>query len=196
MALLDSKLERLDTLRVSYKVHIDWDDENQCLRLNSRGPDAEDNINSAIKGIRQVYLDAKAQSISTSPVYIIVPPTAFAMRSIVQPRTLEHKTGYHHEVVTSIELAGEPFSAKERDDWESKRPSILEGNFNLFHTSLVNLTLPLADLRGWMRMRVHLGHINLGEYQTGFAESKYSLDMFTSMMKKSRVSTAGTFDRK
>jgi hypothetical protein len=197
MELLDPKLQRLDILRITYKVHIDWDANTECLRLNAMNPQAAANITAAIKGIRQAYQDAKAQAISASPLYIIVPPTASAMRSIVRLKTLEYQSGHYRNVATSIELVGEPLSASETLKWEATRRKMIDDNFNTFRDHLIKRTLPLADLKGWMRMRVHLGHINLREYPLEFRDSnKYSFDMFTNMMKKSRVSSSATFDRK
>jgi hypothetical protein len=72
---------------------------------------------------------------------------------------------------------------------------MIADNFNAFRTHLVKRTLPLDGLKGWMRMRVHLGHISSREYQVDFGNSKYSFNVFTNMMKRSRVSTAGIFDR-
>jgi hypothetical protein len=198
MSLLDSKLESLNILRKTYKVHIDWSDKMRCLRINSPAHprEAEQSVAAAIKGIRLLYLDAKAQVVSASPLYIIVPPTADAMRSIVRPKTIEERANSVNPVITSIELAGEPLSATEKLKWESNRLERNDENFEAFRIHVVKRTLKLAHIRGWMRMRVNFGHINLSQYQKNFSLAKYSFDMFANMMKNSRVTTGGTFDRK
>lgn len=196
MSLLDPMLKTFDILRSTYKVHIDWNDKMNCLRINGKGQGCEGNVMAAIEGIKLLYLDARAQVVLESPLYIIVPPTADAMRSIVRPNTTEDRENVINPVVTSIGLAGDRLSAAEKLEWESTRRQMNEENSKAFRNHLVKRILKLANLRGWMRMRVQFGHINLSQYQNNFKLAKYSFDMFAEMMKKSRVATGGSFDRK
>jgi hypothetical protein len=202
MKLLDPELKSFDLLRSTYKVHIDWSEKTQCLRINSPGHprDAERNVASAIQGIKLLYLNAKAQAIMASPLYIIVPLAADTMRSLVRPKEIEDRvdafTNAATKVITSIELAGERLSASEMLEWEPKRCQMNDENFKAFRKHLIKNVLDLAHMRGWMRMRVNFGHINLSQYQQNFTLAKFSFDMFADMMKKSRVTTGGSFDRK
>lgn len=196
MSLFDPTLKVFHNLRSTYKVHIDWDDKLRCLRINCNARGAEQNVADAIRGIKVLQRNAQAQVISASPEYIIVPPTPSAMRSIVQPKVTEKRENSVNPVVTSIELAGDRLSADEMSEWESHLRQINKDNYKTFREHLINRTLPLGDLRGWMRMRVHFGHVNLSQYQEAFANGKYTFELFADMMKKARVAAGGTFDRK
>ena len=196
MSLFDPTLKVFHNLRSTYKVHIDWDDKMRCLRINCNARGAEQNIADAIRGIKVLQRNAQAQVISASPEYIIIRPSASAMRSIVRPKTMEKQGNSVNAVVTSIELAGDPLSPAEKSAWESSCRQVNEENYQTFRKDLINRTLPLGDLRGWMRMRVHLGHVHLSQYQDAFANGKYNFGLFADMMKKARVAAGGTFDRK
>jgi hypothetical protein len=199
MSLLDPKLELLDHLRMEYKVHIHWDDKIQCLVINAESRrNAEQNLIAVIKGIRKACRGAKAHIMLATPIYNVVPPTAESMRSIVRPKTVERQSEKFSKVVTSIELAGELFSEEDKQKWATKYPEMIENGYEILRQHLlarVSLS-SLANLQGWMRMRIHLGHVNLREYQVDFGDSKFSFEDFAGMMKRSRVTSSGKFDRK
>jgi hypothetical protein len=170
----------------------------RCLRVNSISHPrvAETNVAEAIQGIKQKYLDAQAQVISASPIYIITPPTNGAIRSIVQPDKVEERADASNPLITSIALAGERLSQAAQSKWEFTRRQMKEENYKAFRTHLFKSILELKNLRNWMRMRVQYGHINLSQYQKDFFDGKYSFELFAGMMKRSRVATGGTFDRR
>lgn len=196
MDLFDPTLKAFDKLRVTYKVHIDWNDKMRCLRINCNARGAVQNVADAIQGIKVLQRHAQAQVISASPEYIIVPPTPDAMRSIVRPGAWGDREHCANRVVERIELAGDPFSLAEKMEWQYHRHQMNEENYEKFRKHLIDRTIPLGDLMGWMRMRVHFGHVNLSQYQDAFAAGMYTFDLFCDMMKKNRVATGGTFDRK
>lgn len=153
MGMLDPTLKTFDLLRNTYKVHIDWTDKINCLRINGKGRGAEKNVAATIEGIKLLYLDAKAQAISASPLYIIVPPTADAMRRTVRPKTTEERPNTLVPLITGIGLAGGRLSAAEKVEWESTSHQMIEENNRSFRAHVIKGLLKLADLRGWMRSR-------------------------------------------
>lgn len=198
MKLFDPDLKTLDKIRKDWKVHIDWDEKIHCLRINSpaRPREAEASVAGAMEAIKAKYLDAQAQVILATPLYIVVPPTTEGIRTIVRPGKAEDREGSSNSVITSITLAGEQLSAAEKLKWESTRRQMHEENFKTFRTHLSQRLRQLKNLRSWMRMRVQFGHVHLSQYHKDFYNGTFSFEMFSNMMKKSRVATGGTFDRK
>ena len=198
MKMFDPALKAFDLLRETYKVHIDWNEKMHCLRLNciAHPKVAEQNIADAIQGIKQRYLDAQAQIISTSPLYIVVPPSTEAIRSIVQPRIIDDTTASANALIKTFQLTGERLTPAALAEWDSLRQKMSDDIYKTFRTHLFRRVLELRDLRSWMRMRVQFGHINLSQYQNDFLNGKYSFIKFADMMKKSRVASGGIFDRK
>ena len=186
--MLGWKLEKLDALRKFYRVLIEWDDKKHCLTINSERATSDHDMIATIKGIRQVIQSSDAEVVYASPQYIVTPPTAGVMRAIVQPK--------YDGNIMRVELSGQPFSTAEQEMWRSKRGEMLEENLTKFKEHLIKHTTLLAPLMGWMRMRVHFGHIRLGKVREEFVHSKYSLEAFSKMMCLSRVRTSGKFDRK
>ena len=198
MTLFDANLSAFDILRNTYEVHIDWNEKMHCLRLNCTAglQVAEENIADAINGIKLRYLDAQAQIVSASPFYVIVPPTTAAIRPIVQPEKVVEHTGSTNALIKSFKLTGQRLSPDAQLEWEAKRQQMSDENSKAFRSHLFRRVFELKDLRSWMRMRVQFGHVILSQYQNNFLHGKYSFDMFADMMKKSRVVSGGTFDRK
>jgi len=189
------KLEDLNTVRVAHKVYIDWDEETKCLRIYSRcGSQAEDNIVEAVKGIRQAILNAKARAISASPVYIVMPPTTSAWRSEVQPVFPSELSIPPLPTVTILRLSGQRLSEKAALVWESGRNNILQSNIGIFREHLIKSLLDLSPFRGWMRMRLHFGHLALKQYRKELLDPNFSFAQYSQMMKSPR--TRGQFNRK
>lgn len=112
------------------------------------------------------------------------------MRDKLRPKLLDtenNKAGY-------IELTGAKFSDERQLEWEIARPARLETNYVKFQERLRGGLMPLEPLKGWMRMRVHYGHVILGQWMKAFAEGRQSFDDFCLMMSKPRIT--GNFDRK
>jgi hypothetical protein len=196
--LFDSELKTLNSIRKEWKVHVDWDSKTHFLRINAEGTarEAQHRVANAMEAIKVKYLDAQAEVILATPVYIVVPPTSEGIRSIVRPGSAEYREGSSTTVVTSFVLAGERLSAAEKSKWEVTRDQMNVENYQRFRTHLFACLYKLKDLRTWMRMRIQIGRVHLTEYHQEFYNGKFSFEMFTNMMKKSRVVTGGTFDRK
>lgn len=198
LKLFDAALKKLDDIRREWKVYIDWDSKTHYLRINAEGHlrDAEARVAGAIGAVKVKILDAEAQVILATPVYIVVPPTVEGIRTIVLPCSAEDRVGFATSVITSIALAGEQLSAAEKEKYKSIRDEMNAENYTTFRTHLFSCLRQLKDLRSWMRMRVQLGHVHLSEYHKEFYNGTFSFEMFAHMMKKSRVATGGSFDRK
>jgi hypothetical protein len=188
--LLGWKLEKLDILRKTHKVLIEWDDKKQCFTINSERATSDHGLMAAIRGIRQVVRSLEAEVAYASPQYVVNPPTANMMRMKVQPKYDFKKN------IIGVELTGRHFSTLEQDLWSSSHEEMTEKNLKRVQDHLRKHTALLAPLMGWMRMRVHFGHATLGKVREDFVQSKYSLEEFAKMMDMSRVRTSGKFDRK
>jgi hypothetical protein len=144
---------------------------------------------ATIKGIRQAVQNCNAEIVFASPQYIVAPPSADVMRTVIGPK-------YDDGKIMGVELAGRQFSEQEKETWDSERSERLEENLTKFREHLIKHTTLLAPLMGWMRMRVHFGHVRFGKVREEFVQSKYSFDEFVGMTELSRVRTSGKFDRK
>jgi hypothetical protein len=184
--LFGIKLEKLDVLRRSYKVNIQWDQRRFLFKINSENLTADSDIIAAIRGIRRLIRDADAKEVFAQPVYIVVPPTT--LKQTVRPRFIGNNL--------SIELAGEQVSEREQALWKDRKDALLVENFRKFRDLLAKNLVFLQHLRGWMRMRVHFGDVLYERVHEKFLVSKshYSLEDFTKMVEESGCKI--NFDRK
>jgi hypothetical protein len=148
------------------RVWIHWDTDTECLVIQSRPWDsqpnkAQENVIEAINAIRQDLLDAKARKVSAAPLYIVVPPSAQAMRTIVRPVKYQNK-------LNMIEPAGKELSDTEKERWSRHRDKLLLENTNSFTSHIIKHLTVLAPLKQWMQMRVHFGHLNLRTWPRDF----------------------------
>jgi hypothetical protein len=199
MDVLGHNLVELNTLRTAHKVYIHWDQTSRCLIIDSKATaHSESNIVAVIKGIRQAVQHKRAEEIMATPLYIVAPPTATAMRVVVRPKSIEllERNGSDAPIkkVTGFELFGRKLSQEERSAWKSKRVTMIQSNYDTFREALVKNITCLTPLKGWMRMRLHFGHLTLSSYKDDFATSKFSLEKFVEMMGNPRI--IGQFDRK
>ena len=154
--------------------------------INSENPTADVDIMAAIKGIRQATRDSDAKDVFAKPVLIVaLPQSESLMTRSVRPKYDRNKVG--------VELAGPRLTEQERDLW---RKTCLEDNVKKFRDPLVKHIALLAPLRGWMRMRVHFGHVKYAKVHSSFLnmESEYSFRDFAEMVEES--GSRITFDRK
>ncbi|KAF4634051.1 hypothetical protein G7Y89_g4051 [Cudoniella acicularis] len=187
--LFGTRLEDLDYIRKTFKVWIRWDANLESLQASSpRNLNAQQNVTEAIVAIRQSYHNAKARKISASPLFIMVPPTTAAIQSVVRPKK--------NEGVVTLELTGGRLSTPGQRDWESKRALMLEQNQKKFRDHLVDRLLAVATMKGWMRMRVHFGHLNLTKYPPEFAKGECNFQGFLKVLDNPRAQASAVFDRK
>jgi hypothetical protein len=132
------------------------------------------------------YIDHK------TPLYIVVPPSANAMKLIVEPITSGTKEG--NMVLYGTRLAGEPLSMAQKASWSSRYSQLLAKNCTDLEKRLIADTKILRNHTPWMRMRVHFGHIYLTQFLKDFATSKFGFEDYVKMMRSSRV--AGSLDRR
>ncbi|RFU35360.1 hypothetical protein B7463_g1011, partial [Scytalidium lignicola] len=192
--LLGLKLEDLNNVRTEQKVYIDWDDDTGCLRIRSHSAFG-DSIQDAIQAINLEVRNAKTRAISALPVYIIVPPTESAIRTIISPIFSSQEDHQIRGTIVGFNLCGAELTQQNLIKWRMNvRPGILRANRQRVQQHLIKTALGLSVYRGWMRMRVHFGHLNLKQYRKDFTESTYSFKDFAKMMKEPR--TTGTFERR
>jgi hypothetical protein len=161
----------------------------KCLIVKSdRTAHAEVNVMKALEDIRRYYKSAKARQLSAEPYYIVTPPTASGMRSILIPKT-------YREGLTMIQLSGDKLSTKKKLDWKAKREKMIEENNMMFHYNLSKRVLALTPHREWMRMRVHFGHLNLPLYPEDFLQGG-SFQRYKEVLKMPRAHAWAHFDKK
>ena len=189
--LLGLGLEDLNHLRITYKIYIAWDEKLGCISIKSRQSGrANQNVRDAIKGIRGAINNANARILRATPLYTITPPTASALKALVEPVFALNNP----KKVLSIRLNIGRVSDQDSKAWRSNRSALVASNRDAFREHLVrNLTI-LASLKCWMRMRIAFGHVNLIHFQKQFAEGQQSFFDFLQMMKSPR--TIGSFERK
>jgi hypothetical protein len=197
MSLFDPTLKVFDVLRRDNKSHIDWVESTLCMRVNCRADEAEQKVSNVIRGIKLKLREVEAEIESACRVYFIVPPTSDAMRTIVRPTEGTMRREASGKItVTRFELAGDQLSAPKLLEWKNGWKERNSDVYEAFRTELIEKTLKLADLRKWMRMRVHFGHTILGMSKDDFRAGIFGFEEFEKMMKNSRVSTNGKFDPK
>jgi hypothetical protein len=186
-------LDKLNIIRTTHYVFIDWDSQKKCLRVNSER--SENDVTAAIKAVRQAVKNAEAEAAFSNPLYIIVPPNADAMRMIVGPASIVEDAG--RKSLIGMKLAGDELSKEEKRVWEAQYDKLLLKNRTDFEKRLSEIAIKLAHFMPWMRMRVHFGHVCLkpGQFQAKFANSEYNFDAFVKMMKSPRM-TGGSLDRR
>ncbi|TAQ89442.1 hypothetical protein B7494_g2207 [Chlorociboria aeruginascens] len=186
----------LKALSAFMHVHIDWDPTRKYLKINpGAGTDSERRVQAAIKHLRQTIYDTKAQAIFEAPLFLLDPPTKGAMRTIVQPIFPYGTTFADRPRVVGFKLAGERLDLAASTHWaDTQRPALIKSNLKRMEDHLRKNLANLQNIRGWMRMRVHFGHLNLIEYMTSFGQMESSFDSFHDMMNRTR--TRGQFDKR
>jgi hypothetical protein len=180
-------LNKLNSLRTTYYVYIDWDSNKRAIRVSADSPQGD--VVSALKGVRQAFKNAEAQETYSKPLYIIVPPKEDTMRKIVEPAFL-----YDDNTTRGAKPAGDLLSEREKSAWKANIEQHLEKNQEDFEDHLRKVTGKLTHFMAWMRMRVHFGHVCLEKSQLKFRKSESNFEEFVRMMKHSRLT--GTLDRK
>ncbi|PBP20676.1 hypothetical protein BUE80_DR008580 [Diplocarpon rosae] len=120
-----------------------------------------------------------------------LPPSPLAMKTIVRPREFGPAP---NKFAKYLELAGESLSEEEQEDWKEKRAEMVADGRARFEQILVGNMMKIEPLKGWMRMRVHLGTVVLTAYFKGFAASKVSFEKFVEMVTHPRQT--GGFDKR
>ncbi len=138
--------------------------------------------------------NAKARAVLATPKYFVVPPTASAMRAVVAPKKVTTKT----EMVDGMEktknitcigtqLVGKKFSRKEKEKWRKRRVLDHDNYVAEFKCRLSSSLIQLAALKGWMRMRVHFGHLVLRKFPSEYAASQNPFEQFIQMIGNSHL---------
>jgi hypothetical protein len=159
------------------------------LKISSDSSHPERHIAEAIKGIRSAMGDAKARTILATPKYLVVPPTASAMRAFIGPKKVITRT----EIVNNLtktrnimcigtRLVGNKLSGKEKKKWREGYALSRSNYVGDFKGHLSSSFMELAPFKGWMRMRVHFGHLVFKRFPSEYAASQKSLDQFDKML--------------
>ena len=94
--------------------------------------------------------------------------------------------------MTGLELTGElPVEALE--EWKAGRHELVKASKAKFEDQLRKGLLALAPYKGWMRLRVHFGHVEFSLVHKNLKKGEYSFKDFKNMLKNPR--TAGRFER-
>lgn len=184
MDLFGMKLEKLNPVRLDYKVWIEWLPLARALQISSRSyKNGYRRVTDAVKCIQNIAQDTKASSILATPIYIATPPTTDGIKTIVRPRTIRSSP----KQATDLELFGDGYSEEQTKAWSETRSTMLVRNRKKLEQQLIKGLLSLAPYRGWMRLRVHFGRVAFTEYRKDFAESKLSFEKFSSMLGLART---------
>lgn len=186
-----ASLKKLDALRTTYYVYIDWDSDKHAIRVTSER--SQEDVASALKGVRQAFKNAEAEETYSKPLYIIVPPNENIMRTIVEPASTSNNDGTRGQP-SGAKLAGDSLSREEKSAWKANIEQKLEKNQKGFEDRLSAVTRKLSHYMPWMRMRVHFGHICLEKHDAKFKTSEMSFKEFEKMMTHTKL--IGTLDRK
>ena len=182
-------LEDLNNIKIEHRVFIEWDDQTKCLVAKAgKSRHAESNILNALEEIRQHYKSATARARSGEPFYILTPPTASGMRSVLRP--VEYRQG-----LVIVEMVGQKLPQNERERWNLLRKDIIEDNHKMFQHHLSSHISALAPHRGWMRLRVHFGHYNLPNYPKDFKKGG-TFQRLQEIVKLPRAQASARFDKK
>jgi len=196
--MLGWKLEVLNPVRINHKVYIDWIDNSDgfpCLKISSRSINYEEHIAAAFKGIRKAIQHARAQAISASPMFVVNPPTASAMRAIVSPASRISGQDGKSTYIEGLILSGHVLTEGQKSKWNARRKTLKRENHKALEKHLVEGLTELSALKGWMRMRVHFGRLVLRRYrQAELLNSKCTFDFLCEMLRSPRVQ--GSIDRK
>lgn len=169
------------------------------MKISTDSQNSDIHIAKAIKNIRGAIGNARAKATLVKK-YFIDPPTASSMRAFIGPKTITTKT----EMVDGVEkttnthfngtqLVGNKLSEKEANDWRKQHTQNRDDYVRDFEGLLTRSLMELKDLKEWMRMRVHFGHLVLTNFPSKYVAYQMSLNEFTKMMGHSR--TRGAIDR-
>lgn len=171
----------------------------EVLKISSDSQNSDIHIAKAIKNIRGAIGNARAKA-TLAKKYFIVPPTANGMRALIGPKTITTKTEMVDDAekttnsqCNGIQLVGSKLSEKETKDWRKEHTRNRENYVRDFEGLLTRSLTELKDLKEWMRMRVHFGHLVLTNFPSKYTTCQMSLKEFTQMMGHSR--TRGEIDR-
>ena len=131
------------------------DENTNCLHIKSGSYQNRDqDISAAIKGIKQALRHATANAHYATPLYIVIPPTAAAMKSTVSTKSTKPGSDVtSNPVITGVELSGTPFSEAERKEWNVQREKSYNEDFRRLKQHLVCNLFRLAPLMEWMRSK-------------------------------------------
>ncbi|CAG8982766.1 hypothetical protein HYALB_00001047 [Hymenoscyphus albidus] len=188
--LLGFTLEDLNHIRLQYKVWIRWNEDLSSVVIMSKaGPGAENNVLAALDAVRQDYANAKARIRTAAPVYIMVPPSFHAIRSFLKPVTYEPG-------LTMIELYGQPYVGQNIAVWNRERTSMVNSGKENIKNHLAKHIQAMAVMKGWMRMRVHFGHLNFTSFPKEFLQGRCDFKGFIELLENPRIQAGAKFDRK
>lgn len=109
------------------------------------------------------------------------------MRSGVSPNFEDSQQLEKNLVIKKVVISGSTLTAEQLATWEIERQSIIKYNRDRFFGYMVKALAELRALNSVMRMRVHLGNIQLLYYRKELKDGDYSLQKFSSMMEESRT---------
>lgn len=152
---LGEELERLDSIRMRFKVHLYQSSnvENLICVAGYQKADAE----PILAWLGQLSQEAITKFDSRTKVYMVEPPTYDARKDTVVINK------YPHGAEPSLQRA--PLSVKSEDSWVDERTRIKESNAELLLGSLETSMSMCHSFKGNMRMRVHFGSFVLDTFQ-------------------------------
>jgi len=142
-----------------------------------------------------------ARAIVASPLFIVEVPNVCISRSSVLPRyegqiTRPIENGTKYPDLIGFKLSDTKYSPWELAKWKEDRVLAVNKNRQVFQDRFFKYMDDLSHYKGWLRMRVHFGHLELKHYRQAFVDSEngFSFNEFTKMLAKSR--TSGVFNKR
>lgn len=174
----------MDDIRTASEVYIDFVQAISCIRLRGK---TQSNIERGIAGIKTKIQHARADAAGLVPVYIVEPPSVRTMRSELLAEFQNSQLLEKQPIIIGVVTAGPALAPKQLAVWEVERQIIIRKNRDRVSGYTLKALAELRALNSPMRMRVHLGNIQLLYYRKELKDGSFSFEKFTSMMEESRT---------
>jgi hypothetical protein len=99
---------------------------------------AERDVQAATEGIMQALRNARAEAVFATPLHIVIPPAAVAIRSKVSAKSNRPGIGAV-PVITAFQFSGDPLSESEQNLWLAKREVLYKNDFIRLKQHIVSM---------------------------------------------------------
>ena len=189
MDFFGENLNALNEIRVICQAYIDFERSIGSIRIRSNNPTC---VQRAISSIRVTIRDIKAQTASSSPLYIVEPPT-LCQGSKVTFGFSPAENGGSEPMLTSMTFNPSCPTEQEATMWNIRKAEYHEENRQRYLNHFKKAIDELQALKSWMRMRVHFGQVQLLQYHKISKDSAYTYGQLVEMMRQPR--TMGKFEK-
>lgn len=157
---------------------------SECIQVFSKSWESND---KALSQIKVAIRSARAEIEGLSKLIVVEPPSGTAMKTAVIPQFKHVRDTSHQPVINKVRLYGSKLTAGEAYTWEEKRKQLMKQNKERICEHLHQKFRKLSGLQCGMRMRVHMGHMELHRYQKRFSNTTYSVQRFMEMISSSET---------